>query len=518
MPERVQNIQANNKRIAKNTMLLYGRMLLLMAISLYTSRVILNALGVEDYGIYNIVGGVVAMFSMLSGSLSAAISRFITFELGKGNKENLAKVFSASVTIQLGICAIVMLLAETVGLWFLNSKMVIPENRLYAANWVYQLSLVTFVISLVSIPYNAAIIAHERMSAFAYISIFEAVNKLIVAYFIIISPFDKLIFYAIMIAMIAIIIRLIYGVYCKKRFEECTYHFIYDHELLKQMFGFAGWNFIGASSALLRDQGGNIVINLFCGPAVNAARGIAFQVNTAVHSFVTNFMTALNPQITKSYASGDYQYMMTLIFQGARLSYYILLLLSLPVIVNTHYILHIWLGQVPEHTVLFVQLVLIFGMCESISSPLITAMLATGKIRNYQLVVGGFQMLNLPVSYILLRFGAIPETVLIVAIVISQLCLVSRLYMLRGLIGLKARDFIKKVYAIVIEVTILSVIVPFLLAIVLNNDFLNFIVLSIITVVSTLLVVFYVGCTMEERQFVVSKVKMIILKKYDKNK
>lgn len=518
MSERVQNIQANNKRIAKNTMLLYGRMLLLMAISLYTSRVILNALGVEDYGIYNIVGGVVAMFSMLSGSLSAAISRFITFELGKGNKENLAKVFSASVTIQLGICAIVILLAETVGLWFLNSKMVIPENRLYAANWVYQLSLVTFVISLVSIPYNAAIIAHERMSAFAYISIFEAVNKLIVAYFIIISPFDKLIFYAIMIAMIAIIIRLIYGVYCKKRFEECTYHFIYDHELLKQMFGFAGWNFIGASSALLRDQGGNIVINLFCGPAVNAARGIAFQVNTAVHSFVTNFMTALNPQITKSYASGDYQYMMTLIFQGARLSYYILLLLSLPVIVNTHYILHIWLGQVPEHTVLFVQLVLIFGMCESISSPLITAMLATGKIRNYQLVVGGFQMLNLPVSYILLRFGAIPETVLIVAIVISQLCLVSRLYMLRGLIGLKARDFIKKVYANVIEVTILSVIVPFLLAIVLNNDFLNFIVLSIITVVSTLLVVFYVGCTMEERRFVVSKVKMMILKKYDKNK
>ena len=516
MSENNQNI--NNKRIAKNTMLLYGRMLLLMAISLYTSRVILNALGVEDYGIYNIVGGVVAMFSMLSGSLSAAISRFITFELGKGNKENLAKVFSASVTIQLGICAIVILLAETVGLWFLNSKMVIPENRLYAANWVYQLSLVTFVISLVSIPYNAAIIAHERMSAFAYISIFEAVNKLIVAYFIIISPFDKLIFYAIMIAMIAIIIRLIYGVYCKKRFEECTYHFIYDHELLKQMFGFAGWNFIGASSALLRDQGGNIVINLFCGPAVNAARGIAFQVNTAVHSFVTNFMTALNPQITKSYASGDYQYMMTLIFQGARLSYYILLLLSLPVIVNTHYILHIWLGQVPEHTVLFVQLVLIFGMCESISSPLITAMLATGKIRNYQLVVGGFQMLNLPVSYILLRFGAIPETVLIVAIVISQLCLVSRLYMLRGLIGLKARDFIKKVYANVIEVTILSVIVPFLLAIALNNDFLNFIVLSIITVVSTLLVVFYVGCTMEERQFVVSKVKMIILKKYDKNK
>ena len=508
----------NNKRIAKNTLLLYFRMLLTMVVSLYTSRVVLGALGVEDYGIYNVVGGVVAMFSMLSGSLSAAISRFITFELGTGNKEKLARVFSSSVTIQLGLCAIVLVLAETVGLWFLNTKMVIPENRMYAANWVYQLSLLTFVINLISIPYNAAIIAHERMSAFAYISIFEAVSKLIVAYCIVISPIDKLILYAIMLATIAIIIRLIYGVYCKKRFEECTYHFIYDHALLKQMFGFAGWNFIGASSALLRDQGGNIVINLFCGPAVNAARGIAFQVNTAIHSFVTNFMTALNPQITKSYASGDRQYMMTLLFQGARLSYYILLLLSLPVIVNTHYILHLWLGQVPDHTVLFVQLVLIFGMCESISSPLVTAMLATGKIRNYQLVVGGCQMMNLPVSYILLRLGAIPETVLIVAIAISQLCLATRLYMLRGLIGLKASDFIKKVYLNVVVVTILSAIIPFVLSNVLGNDFLSFIVLCMITIFSTLIVEFYVGCTMKERQFVVSKVKTIIRKKYDKNK
>ena len=309
-----------------------------------------------------------------------------------------------------------------------------------------------------------------------------------------------------------------YGIYCRKKFSECTYHFIYDHDLLKQMFGFAGWNFIGASSALLRDQGGNIVINLFCGPAVNAARGIAVQVNTAIHSFVTNFMTALNPQITKSYAAGDQKYLMTLLFQGARLSYYILLLLSLPVIVNTHYILQLWLGQVPEHTVLFVQLVLIFGMCESISSPLITAMLATGKIRNYQLVVGGCQMMNLPVSYILLRLGAIPETVLIVAIAISQLCLATRLYMLRGLIGLKARDFINKVYVNVIVVTILSAVIPFVLASTFDDDIWSFIMLCIVSLSSTLLVEFYVGCTARERQFVVSKIKAIIRKQYDKNK
>lgn len=506
------NKSENNKRIAKNTLLLYFRMLLTMVVSLYTSRVVLGALGVEDYGIYTVVGGVVAMFSMLSGSLSAAISRFITFELGKGNKEKLSKVFSSSLTIQIGLCAIVLLLAETVGLWFLNNKMVIPENRIYAANWVYQVSLLTFVVNLISIPYNAAIIAHERMTAFAYISIFEALCKLIVAYCIIISPIDKLIVYAIMLAAIAIIIRIIYGVYCKRRFEECTYHFIYDHNLLKQMFGFAGWNFIGASSALLRDHGGNIVINLFCSPVVNAARGIAFQVNTAIQSFVTNFMTALNPQITKSFASGDHQYMMTLLFQGARLSYYILLLLSLPVIINTHTIMQVWLGQVPEHTVLFVQLVLVFGMCESISGPLITAMLATGRIRSYQLVVGGLQMLNLPVSYILLRLGAIPETVLIVAIVISQLCFVMRLYMLKGLIGLNARDFIKKVYINVIVVTVFSAIVPIIVMNIVGVDSLSFIAISLITIVSTILIEFYVGCSMKERQFIMSKIKTIIKK------
>lgn len=506
------NKSENNKRIAKNTLLLYFRMLLTMVVSLYTSRVVLGALGVEDYGIYTVVGGVVAMFSMLSGSLSAAISRFITFELGKGNKEKLSKVFSSSLTIQIGLCAIVLLLAETVGLWFLNNKMVIPENRIYAANWVYQVSLLTFVVNLISIPYNAVIIAHERMTAFAYISIFEALCKLIVAYCIIISSIDKLIVYSIMLAAIAIIIRIIYGVYCKKRFEECTYHFIYDHNLLKQMFGFAGWNFIGASSALLRDHGGNIVINLFCSPVVNAARGIAFQVNTAIQSFVTNFMTALNPQITKSFASGDHQYMMTLLFQGARLSYYILLLLSLPVIINTHTIMQVWLGQVPEHTVLFVQLVLVFGMCESISGPLITAMLATGRIRSYQLVVGGLQMLNLPVSYILLRLGAIPETVLIVAIVISQLCFVMRLYMLKGLIGLKARDFIKKVYINVIVVTVCSAIVPIIVMNIVGVDSLSFIAISLITIVSTILIEFYVGCSMKERQFIMSKIKTIIKK------
>ena len=318
----------NNKRIAQNTLLLYFRMLFLMLVSLYTSRVNLNALGIEDFGIYNVVGGLVAMFSIISGSLVSSISRFITFELGTENKEKLKKVFSTAVSIQFFLVIIVVILAETIGLWFLNNKMVIPEERILAANIIYQFSIISFALSLMSIPYTGTIVAHEKMSAFAYISIFDVIGKLAVALTISIAPIDKLIWFAGFIVFNSTIIQSIYIFYCKRHFEECTYHFIFDKSLLKNMFGFAGWNFIGSIAAILRDQGGNIVINMFCGPAVNAARGVAMQVNNAVSGFVSNFQTALNPQITKSYASGNYDYMMQLIFQGARLSYYILLILA----------------------------------------------------------------------------------------------------------------------------------------------------------------------------------------------
>ncbi len=520
MPEDIRNTSQSagvshaedSKRIAKNTLLLYVRMIFMMVVSLYTSRVVLNALGVEDFGIYNVVGGVVTMFSVISGSLSAAISRFITYELGKGNLSKLNKIFSASVTIQLLLSLIIVVLVETIGVWFLNTKMTIPAERMVAANWVLQLSIVTFVINLISVPYNAAIIAHERMSAFAYISLLEAAGKLVIAFLIMASPLDRLIFYSILTCAVAILIRFTYGMYCKKHFTECTYHFNWDSGLLKQMFGFAGWNFIGASSSILRDQGGNIIINLFHGPTVNAARGIAIQVNCAVSGFVTNFMTALNPQITKSYAAGDREYMMTLIYQGARLSFYMLLLLSLPILVNTHYILVAWLKLVPEHAVLFVQLTLIFAMSESISNPLITAMLATGRIRNYQIVVGGLQMLNLPISYIFLRIGCLPESVLIVAICISQCCLAARLYMLRGLIGLSAKRYLKDVYLNILIVAFLSAIVPSLLSLYASESFLSFVAISLMAMASTVAAEFFIGCNSKERRFVEAKAKALIRK------
>lgn len=503
---------SNNKRIAKNTLLLYFRMLLTMLVSLYTSRVVLHALGVEDYGIYNVVGTFVAMLTVLSGSLSAAISRFLTFELGRKDTDKLKRVFSSAVTIQIVLALIIVLLAETVGLWFLNHKMVIPIERMTAANWVYQFSILTFGINLISVPYNAAIIAHERMSAFAYISILEVIGKLVIAFTITVSPMDRLIFYGLLLMLIAIIIRIVYGYYCKKYFKECIYRFFIDKSLLREMFGFAGWNFIGASSAILRDQGGNVITNLFCGPAVNAAHGIAIQVSNAVQGFITNFMTALNPQITKSYASGNYEYMMVLVFQGARLSFYILLILSLPVMLNTHYILSLWLGIVPEHTVAFVQLMLVFAMSESLASPLITAMLATGKIRNYQLAVGGLQLMNLPVSYLFLCMGYAPECVFVIAIIISVCCEMARLYMLRGMIMLPVGQFLRKVYFNVIIVSVAASILPYIAIKETEEDFINLLWTSLLCVVCTMISVLYIGCNKNERAFVICKLQSIMNK------
>lgn len=510
----MENSQEKNKRIAKNTLLLYVRMFLLMGVNLYTSRVVLQALGVEDYGIYNVVGGVVSMFSLLSGSLSAAITRFINYEMGQNNPQKLNHIFCSAVTIQFFLGLIILLGAETLGIWFLNAKMNIPEIRMHAANWVFQFSILTFIINLISIPYNASIIAHERMSAFAYISIIEAIFKLAIAYLILISPIDKLIFYALLMCLVSLSVRFIYGHYCKKHFEECRYHFIWNKQLLKDMFSFAGWNFIGASSAVLRDQGGNIVINLFCGPTVNAARGIAVQVNNAVGGFVGNFMTALNPQITQSYSSGNHSYMMSLIQRGSRFSFYLLLILSLPILINTDYILHLWLGKYPEHTSNFVQLVLIFTLIESISNPLITAMLATGKIKNYQIVVGGIQMMNLPVSYLLLRFGAIPETVLIVAITLSICCLLARLYMLRSLIQLNAKVFLYEVVMNILIVAGISSVTLFIIKYFCLSEFsfFNFIALSIISVFISSGYIFLLGCKPQERKFIQEKLLAIYKK------
>ena len=501
---------SNNKRIAKNTLLLYFRMLFMMAVSLYTSRVVLNALGVEDFGIYNVVGGVVAMFSMLSGSLSSAITRFITYELGTGNRENLKKIFSSAVTIQIGLAVLIILLAEAVGVWFLNVKMNIPDARMVAANWVFQFSILTFAINLISVPYNASIIAHERMSAFAYISILEAIGKLAIAFLIVISSMDKLVFYAILMCTVALIVRFAYGAYCKKHFEECTYHFIFDKGLLKRMFGFAGWNFIGASAGILRDQGVNVIINLFCGPIVNAARGIAIQVNNAVQGFVSNFMTALNPQIIKSYASQDKNYLKSLLFRGSRYSFFLLYILSLPIIIETDAILTLWLGHIPEHATAFVRLMLFLALTDAISYPLITAILATGDIKRYSLLAGGFNLLNFPLSYLFLYLGNPPECTVMIAIIISVGCLIIRLIILNEKLGISFTQYLNKVLLNVIITGIASIIIPLVLYHGIMRPIVRLIVVIFGSLVSSSLVIYWIGCTSNERDFIRMKAIQLI--------
>lgn len=500
----------NNKRIAKNTIALYFRMIITMMITLYTSRVIINALGVEDYGIYDAVGGFVAMFAVISNSLSAAISRFITFEQGKGNKERIRKIFSTSVVIQIIIASILIFLSVTIGFWFLNTQMVIPKDRLIAANYVFALSVLTFVVNLISVPYNASIIAHEQMKAFAYIGILEAIGKLTIAFLISVSPFDYLIFYAILMCSLSLIIRFVYGWYCKRNFEECHFKFVFDRSLVKEVFGFAGWNFIGAASGVLKEQGVNVLLNVFCGPIMNTARGIAMQVSTAVTQFSNNFIVALNPQITKSYANKNNIYMITLIEKGAKISYFMLFVISLPIIVNTPYILNLWIGVYPEQTVIFVRLMICIALHESISSTLITGMLATGNIKNYQIIVGGIQTMNLPFSYIALRFGCQPETVLIIAFIISIFCLVARIYMLRGMINLNAKRFVVNVYVKILMVTIISVIPPVALYLHYNEGFVALILNSAVCVISSIFCVYIIGCSKEERAFINGKLKQII--------
>ena len=505
-----------NKRIAKNAMLLYIRMGVMMIISFFTARITLEALGVVDYGINNVVGGLVSMFSLISSSLSSSVSRFMTYGLGKGDKKELNTIFTTSVNIHIILAIIVVIAIETIGLWFLNNKMLIPAGRLTAAHWVLQSSTLMFVIGLLSVPYNAAIIAHEKMGVYAYFTLFDAFSRLAIIFAIKYYGGDKLILLAIISLVPTLIKQFYYWHYSKKNFEECTYHAVWDKRTFKEMFGFAGWNFIGCTAGLAKDQGVNIAINMFKGPAINAARGIAMQINGIISQFISNFMIAINPQITKEYAAGNFTRMHTLIFKGTKFSYYLFLFLSVPILLEVRTILKIWLGQVPTHTVLFTRLVIVLSLAEIISNALITAQNATGKIRNYQIVVGGILLMNFPISYILLRMKFFPEITVIIAIIISQICLVARLLFLRHSIKLPWGKFIKDVYCRVIIVSIAAISIPFVCHVCIDNNIIRLIAIGLTSIISSGLSIYFIGCNKDERALAkryVGKIKRKIFKK-----
>ena len=503
---------SNNRRIAKNTLLLYFRTLLIMVITLYTSRVILNALGVEDYGIYNVVGGVVAMFSLISGSLSNAISRFITFELGRGETKKLSTIFSTSVNIQIGISLLVIILGILIGGWFLNSRMNIPAERMVAANWVLCCSLLMFCINLISLPYNACIIAHERMAAFAYVSILDASLRLLICYLITISPFDKLISYSVLLVFVASIIRMVYGIYCNKHFEECRYRFVYDRSLLKQMGSFAGWQFLTNSCWMFNTQGVNILINIFFGVTLNAARGIATQVDSAIQQFVNNFMTALNPQITKNYASGHIKEMFMLVCRGSKFSFFLLLLFAIPVIFEAEYVLKLWLKTVPDHAVIFLRLTIIGSMVNMLGGTGLTACMATGKIKRYSIWISSVGVLVFPFTWIAFKCGLPVESTYIIFIGVYVGVNAVRLYIMKGLLHFPPALFIREVIFKICIVTPLALLMPSVPVCFMDESFGRLVITTLISLVSSCLVIYTVGLSRSERKTIIGKVMKFIQK------
>ena len=507
--------QDNNKRIAKNTLLLYFRMLFMMAVSLFTSRVILNTLGVEDYGINNVVGGIVAMFSVLSGSMSSSISRFITFELGKGDKKRLKTVFSTGINIQLGMSLIILLVSEAAGVWFLNYKMNIPEERMYAANWVFQCSILTFILGLLSVPYNAAIIAHEKMSAFAYISIIEVTLKLIIVYLLTVSPYDRLITYSILFMLVGVLIRLIYGYYCKRHFEECTYHLVYDKVVLKSMTSFAGWNFLGNGAYMLNTQGVNILMNMYFGVAVNAARGVATQVDAALKQFVNNFTTAVNPQITKSYAQGDLTNMHKLVCRSAKFSSFLMMFFAVPIILETDTILTIWLKTPPAYASIFLQWIIISSFVDTVlANSLVISMLATGNIKRYQIIVTIVGCLVFPFSWIAYQLGFEPQVGYMLYFVIYSILLFVRLYLLRDMVKLPIMMYVREVLFKVTLVMAISFAIPSILLFVIDEGLLRLVAVVLLSMTVTTVTTYLIGLNEGEKKYIIGLLEKIpVLKK-----
>lgn len=504
---------SNNKRIAKNTIVLYLRMIFILCVGLFTSRVVLNTLGVEDYGIYNVVGGFVTIFTFLNGAMSTATQRFITFELVKGNLERQRITFSTAIIIHFALALIIFVFAETIGLWMLYEKLVIPEGRFTAAMWVYQLSIASCMLSIISLPYNAMIIAHEKMSAFAFISIMDVVLKLVIVYFLAIAPFDRLIFYAILLFGVQLLDRIIYGYYCSKKFEEAKFVLAFDKSIFKEMGNIAGWSLFGNIAGVSYTQGLNLLLNMFFGPTVNAARGIAVTVQGVVTGFVSNFQMALNPQITKSYATNDLKRMHSLIYASSKFSYFLLFIIVLPIFIEADPILTIWLKLVPEHTIWFLRLTLCIMLVDTLANPLMISSQATGKVKIYQSVVGGTLLLIIPVAYLGLRLCCNPETVFVIHLIFALLAQLFRVCIMAPLIQMPIYEYINRVILRVILVTCTVSVLMFIIYKALPNT-LNFAILIIVlSVLVTGIFIIAFGFSSNERVMVFTKLRNVVLSK-----
>ena len=500
--------ETNNKTIAKNTIMLYFRMMITMSVSLFTSRVILQTLGVDDYGLYQAVGGVVGFMGFLNGALSTGSSRFLTFALGENNSEKLKRTFSTTLSIHIILALLIVLVGETIGLWFLHTKLVIPESRMVAAEYCYHLSIVTAAVTITQVPYSATIISHERMGLYAYVSIVEVILKLLIVYLLYIGNFDKLMLYATLILIVGVGMQLFYRWYCVKHFPECKYHFILDKKLFSEIGKFSGWSLFANCSIALNSQGILILLNMFFSPAVVAARAISLQVNGIIGQFVNNFRTAANPQITKRYAAGDFDGSKSLLLQSTMFSYYLFLQIGVPVIFTAGELLHLWLGIVPDYTVLFLQLIIVQNFFQVFDLSFFQALYAKGRLRENALISPTIGFLRFPIIYILFKMGYSPLWLSYLSIVSYFLlgCLVKPILLVR-ICDYQLCDF-KQLFFRCFLVTVLSLPIPLLCYFYTQQhvsfELLRFLMMGTISVLSTAVVIWCVGIEKQYRKKLLS--------------
>jgi len=503
---------SNNKRIVKNSLFLYIRMLFLTILTLFTSRVVLEQLGVEDYGIYNIVGGIVTMLGFFNSSMSVATQRYMSYDIGRNDFKKLNKTFNSSLLIYIFIGLLIVLLLETVGLWYVNNRLVFPEEKAFSVNVVYQFSILTFLVNLTQLPYNALILAREKMHIYTYVSFLDMILKLAILYLLFLGE-NKLILYSGLVFVVTVIVQVVYHIYCHKHFEETKINFVKDKKYLKELLSFSGWNLFGNIAAVARNQGINIVLNIFFGVLVNAAYGIAIQVQNAVGSFVANFQKAMNPQIIKSYANGQNKEALKLMSAGSKYSFFLMILFAVPLLMHTEYVLNLWLTKVPEHSVVFVRLAIVFALVESVSGPLMIMVQATGKVKWYQIIIGGLIFLNLPISYVLMKWNRTPEIFYYVMISIGLLSLIIRLFFLKNMIGLKISEFILKT---ILPMTMVGLFIIFLVYIFGNkltviNNWKVFIVNVVIEILVCIFTILILGLNGNEKKMLLN-----VIRKYTK--
>jgi O-antigen/teichoic acid export membrane protein len=473
-----------------------------MLVSLYTVRVVLETLGAEDYGIYNVVAGVVAMLGFLSNSMATASQRFFAFEIGRGDFEQLRKVFGLSLMIYILLIALILLFAETIGLWFVDTKLVMPMNRKNAAMWVYHVSILSFVFTILASPYMAMIIAHEDMNIYAYVSIVEVALRLVLVFLLRLILIDKLLLYGVLMCAIAFVNTMIYRIICGVKYKECRFRFFWDKGLFREVTAYTGWSLFGSLTTVVRHHAVTVLLNQFFNPIVIASRSIAMQVNAAVSSFSNNFSIAMNPQIIKSYSSGEKPEMLILMLRGAKGSYFLMYLFVLPLVLEMPLVLSLWLKNPPENAALFTQLALIDVLVNSISFPVMTAARATGNVKNYELILGCIQIGCFLISWLVLLTGAPAYSVMIVTISISIVMFVTRLLIVSALVEFSIQQFFREAVFPCCIFSIVSVIFPLILRAMLRQNFINLLIVMFVSVVSVCVSMYLVGLNNIERRIV----------------